>query len=146
MIEVGTDHLSLTWLKNIKDPTNRLARLAMKLDAYDMVIKHRPGKANSNTDTLSRYPLKSEITGVLQSSGIMIGPLDEHQEAVNLWNSCSISDDIKLAQRQDKDFGPLISFIQDDIRPADEISLRKIEGQAKVHQSQSMENYLGSAK
>ncbi|CAF4569907.1 unnamed protein product, partial [Didymodactylos carnosus] len=44
--EVWTDHRSLTWLKNIKDPTSRLARWAMKLDAYDMVIKHRPGKAN----------------------------------------------------------------------------------------------------
>ncbi|CAF4461630.1 unnamed protein product [Didymodactylos carnosus] len=130
--EVWTEHRSLTWLKNIKDPTSRLARWAMKLDAYDMVIKHRPERANSNTDTLSRYPLKSEIIDVLQSNGIMIGPSEENQEtAVNLWDSCSILENIKLAQRRDKDLGHLISFIQDNIRPADEIFLRKIEGQAK---------------
>ncbi|CAF1363453.1 unnamed protein product [Didymodactylos carnosus] len=106
----------------------------MKLDAYDTVIKHRPGKANSNTDTLSRYPLKTELIGVLQSDGIMIGPLEERQEvAVNLWDSCCVLKDIKLAQRQDTDLRSLISFIQDDIRPDDEVLLRKLEGQARVH-------------
>ncbi|CAF1323285.1 unnamed protein product [Didymodactylos carnosus] len=106
----------------------------MKLDAYDMVIKHRHGKANSNTDTLSRYPLKSEVVVVLQTNGIFIGPLEESQEvAVNLWDHCNILDDIKLAQRQDKNYSPLISFIQDDIRPDDEVLHRKLENLAKTH-------------
>ncbi|CAF4432075.1 unnamed protein product, partial [Didymodactylos carnosus] len=77
--EVWTDHRSLTWLKNIKDPTSRLARWAMKLDAYDMVIKHRPGKANINTDTLSRYPIKTEIVATIQPNSNLIGPIEETQ-------------------------------------------------------------------
>ncbi|CAF4468437.1 unnamed protein product, partial [Didymodactylos carnosus] len=132
--EVWTDHRSLQWLRSIKDPTSRLARWAMKLDAYDMVIKHRPGKANSNTDTLSRYPLKSEVVAVLQTNGIFIGPLEESQEiAVNLWDHCNILDGIKLAQRQDKNYSPLISFIQDDIQPDDEVLHRKLQNLAKTH-------------
>ncbi|CAF1051621.1 unnamed protein product [Didymodactylos carnosus] len=106
----------------------------MKLDAYDMVIKHRPSKANSNTDTLSRYPLKSEVVAVLQTNGIFIDPVEENQEvAVNLWDHCNILYDIKLAQRQDKKYSPLISFIQDDIQPADEVLHRKLEYLAKTH-------------
>ncbi|CAF4582735.1 unnamed protein product, partial [Didymodactylos carnosus] len=44
--EVWTGHKSLVRLRNLKDPTSRLARWGMKLDAYDMVIKHRSGAAN----------------------------------------------------------------------------------------------------
>ncbi|CAF1088285.1 unnamed protein product [Didymodactylos carnosus] len=99
--EVWTDHRSLQWLRSIKDPTSRLARWAMKLDAYDMVIKHRP---------------------------------EENQEvAVNLWDHCNILDDIKSAQRQDINYSPLISFIQDDIQPDDEVLHRKLENFAKTH-------------
>ncbi|CAF0924945.1 unnamed protein product, partial [Didymodactylos carnosus] len=132
--EVWTDHRSLQWLRNIKDPTSRLARWAMKLDAYDMIIKHRPGKSNANADTLSRYPLKSEVVAALQTNGIFIGALQENQEvAVNIWKHCNVLDDIKLAQRQDKEYSALISFIQDDIRPDDGILCRKLENIAKIH-------------
>ncbi|CAF1279485.1 unnamed protein product, partial [Didymodactylos carnosus] len=43
--EVWTNHRSLQWLRNVKDPTSRLARWAMKLDAYGMIIKHPPGES-----------------------------------------------------------------------------------------------------
>ncbi|CAF4573871.1 unnamed protein product [Didymodactylos carnosus] len=106
----------------------------MKLDAYDMVIKYRPGKANSNTHTLSRYPLKSKVVAVLQTNGSFIGPLEENQEvAVNLLDHCNILDDIKLAQRQNKNYSPLISFIQNDIQPDDEVLHRKLENLAKTN-------------
>ncbi|CAF1306654.1 unnamed protein product [Didymodactylos carnosus] len=106
----------------------------MKLDAYDMIIKHRPGKSNANADTLSRYPLKSEVVAALQTNGIFIGALQESQEvAVNIWKHCNVLDDIKLAQRQDKEYSALISFIQDDIRPDHGILCGKLENLAKIH-------------
>ncbi|CAF1202694.1 unnamed protein product, partial [Didymodactylos carnosus] len=93
--------------RNIKDPTSLLARWAIKFDAYDMIIKHRSGKYNANADSLSRYPLKSE-------------------------KHCNVLDDIKLAQRQDKEYSALISFIH-DIRADDGILCRKLENLAKIH-------------
>lgn len=51
-----TDHASLTWLKNFKDPEGILARWLAVLDMYDMEIQHRPGSKHGNADSLSRYP------------------------------------------------------------------------------------------
>lgn len=49
-----TDHASLLWLKNLKDPTSRLARWALKLQEYDFELIHRKGKLNVIADALSR--------------------------------------------------------------------------------------------
>ena len=51
---VITDHSSLRWLHNLKDPTGRLARWATALQAYDMEIIHRKGALHKVPDALSR--------------------------------------------------------------------------------------------
>ena len=51
---VVTDHSALIWLMNISEPTGRLARWAIYLQAYDFDIIHRAGLKHSNADTLSR--------------------------------------------------------------------------------------------
>lgn len=51
---VITDHYSLVWLQNLKDPTGRLARWAVRLQQYDFTIIHRKGKEHVVPDTLSR--------------------------------------------------------------------------------------------
>ena len=51
---VITDHSSLLWLHNLKDPTGRLARWATALQAYDMDIIHRKGSLHKVPDALSR--------------------------------------------------------------------------------------------
>lgn len=52
---VITDHASLLWLRNLKDPTSRLARWALKLQQYDFDLIHRKGKLNVVADALSRF-------------------------------------------------------------------------------------------
>lgn len=60
---VITDHHSLVWLQNLKDPTGRLARWAVKLQQYDFRIIHRKGKDHVVPDTLSRsVPVVDTIT------------------------------------------------------------------------------------
>lgn len=51
---VITDHHSLIWLNNLKNPTGRLARWAVRLQQYDFTILHRKGKDHVVPDLLSR--------------------------------------------------------------------------------------------
>lgn len=51
---VITDHASLLWLRNLKDPTGRLGRWALRLQVYDFTLRHRKGKFMVVADALSR--------------------------------------------------------------------------------------------
>ena len=53
---VRSDHRSLAWLTNFKNPEGQLARWLEKLQEYNFQIEHRGGKRNGNADTLSRRP------------------------------------------------------------------------------------------
>lgn len=52
--KVITDHSSLKWLMNLKDPTGRLARWSLKLQGFDFEVEHRKGSLNVVPDALSR--------------------------------------------------------------------------------------------
>ena len=56
---VRTDHSSLRWLKNFKEPEGMIARWIQVLEEYNLLqIKHRSGKDHENADSLSRPPPK----------------------------------------------------------------------------------------
>lgn len=61
---VITDHASLMWLRNLKDPSGRLGRWALRLQAYDFSLKHRKGKFMVVADALSRAIEKVDIVPV----------------------------------------------------------------------------------
>ena len=50
---IRTDHNSLLWLQNFKDPLGQIARWLEVLAEYDFTILHRPGLKHSNADALS---------------------------------------------------------------------------------------------
>ena len=56
-----TDHSALTWLKNRKEPTGRLARWVLEMQQWDFEIVHKRGALNHVTDALSRDLIECEI-------------------------------------------------------------------------------------
>ena len=53
---VQTDHGSLTWFRNFKQPEGQLARWIEQLQEYDFEVIHRRGVSHGNADALSRRP------------------------------------------------------------------------------------------
>ena len=53
-----TDHGSVTWLRNFKEPEGQLARWLERLQELDFEIVHRRGSAHRNADSLSRLPCR----------------------------------------------------------------------------------------
>ena len=54
--KVRTDHGSLRWLYNFKEPEGQVARWIERLNTFDFEIEHRPGRKHENADALSRHP------------------------------------------------------------------------------------------
>ena len=52
--KVITDHYSLKWLHNIKDPQGRLGRWCLRLQQFNFDVIHRKGKEHVVPDALSR--------------------------------------------------------------------------------------------
>ncbi|GBN32942.1 Retrovirus-related Pol polyprotein from transposon 297 [Araneus ventricosus] len=51
-----TDHASLRWLLNFKEPEGQIPRWIQRLQEYDFEIQHRKGTSHGNADALSRRP------------------------------------------------------------------------------------------
>lgn len=111
-----TDHSSLRWLRNFKEPEGQLARWLEQLGQYEFDIQHRPGKLHRNADALSRrytqgegvdeniepeYPdCNSEPT---VAKGLVVSN-EDRCKAVSASNNPVTSDGIEsLGSEQDKD-------------------------------------------
>ena len=57
---IRTDHSSLQWLMNFRNPSGQIARWLEELSQYDMQIAHRVGSKHENADAMSRLPEPNE--------------------------------------------------------------------------------------
>lgn len=61
--KISTDHGSLRWLLNFKNPKGQIAPWIETLASYEFEIEHRPGRLHGNADALSRRPcIENECT------------------------------------------------------------------------------------
>ena len=95
---IRTDHSSLRWLMNFKDPEGLISRWLLSLQPFDYVIIHRKGTSHGNADGLSRKepvarrrrcarPECSECpTGTVSNVSVVTATQSSHDEALNTQN------------------------------------------------------------
>ena len=121
---VLTDHSSLQWLLNFKEPESQLARWMETLSEYQFDIQHRPGKKHGNADGLSRQGPCRQCSRVDDEKLATDSKLPSKHK-INLiqlqpkWTAVELSN----AQRADPDLAPVINVLKSQRRPThDEIS------------------------
>ena len=106
---IRTDHSSLRWLMQFKDPQNQIARWLEILSEFDFDVQHRPGRLHRNADALSRLPCRQ--------CGFHQG-FDENA-TVSMVKSVSYSPfSIKSLQENDGDLQKIKSWLDKNARPS----------------------------
>ena len=81
-----TDHSALTWAKTYENANRRLAAWGLVFAAFpEMVIVHRPGRAHSNVDPLSRLPRIPTFTSPARDDLPELELTTEHEELQKAW-------------------------------------------------------------
>ena len=120
-----TDHHSLRWLMAYKDSTSRLARWALRLQAYEFEVIHRPGRKHQNADALSRPPICQpyQEEGQPDDTGedrafMQVLAITELEEIT--------TEEMADMQTRDKYLGELIAFMKDGDLPMEARQVRRV--------------------
>ncbi|MCG8044653.1 MAG: hypothetical protein JAY66_03025, partial [Candidatus Thiodiazotropha taylori] len=101
-----TDHGSLRWLTNFKNPEGQIARWLETLSSYMMKIEHRPGRLHGNADGMSRVPYPKDSESGHRST---VNPVSVREDVE--------MGDIKNIQDSDSDVALVKSWVQSGKRP-----------------------------
>ena len=100
-----TDHGSLLWLHNFKEPEGQLARWIEKLQEFTYEIVHREGRSHNNADAMSRISCNNRKCPVHDGTAHTSG----ESAVVPIILPEAVSDmDVSSLQLQDKDIGPVL--------------------------------------
>ena len=111
-----SDHASLQWLQNFKEPEGQIARWLQVIGEYKFNIQHRPGKQHGNADGLSRQPCKQcgriddetpdQLSTNNEPAVCVIALLPE-------WDSQQLS----KWQQEDTEITPIVDALREDKKP-----------------------------
>lgn len=138
---IRTDHSSLIWLKNFKEPEGMIARWISLLETYDFEIKHRRGTAHGNADALSRVPhrpckrsdcpqckssemkpVNTKVDSILENTGENENFLPSHifeksndiiAPVVSNWLDQWTPDDLHQMQEEDATIRSVVKFLKE---------------------------------
>ena len=114
---VRTDHGSLRWLMNFKNPEGQVARWLEVLSAYQFKVEHRPGRLHGNADGLSRKPASQCDNG---NTTEVAHNKDEDKRCFQMSITENVDDDrdlIKL-QQEDEDLAMVRIWVENKERPS----------------------------
>ncbi|UYV78634.1 K02A2.6-like, partial [Cordylochernes scorpioides] len=113
-----SDHASLQWLLNFKNPEGQLARWIQRLQEYQVKIQHRPVKCHQNADALSRRPCVPQCGHCARAEdkyGVRQVTVQESDEVEEQhWTGQAL----RKAQREDRDLLPMMNWKESYERPS----------------------------
>ena len=113
---IRTDHSSLRWLMQFKNPENQIARWLEILSEFDFDIQHRAGRLHGNADAVSRIPCSQ--------CGFRYDMNVESDEYV--FTLSTSPSNIRQMQENDDDLQTLRSWLEGKGRP----DSKRIEGKS----------------
>jgi hypothetical protein len=123
---IYTDHRPLAWLCSLKEPNSKLTRWRLRLEEYDMEIRHKKGLQNTNADALSRIKINA-LDNDLDSIFVNIDDKDERLNDI-----IEELDNIETIELSDSDSDKTSEVIEinesDDGVTANSVSNREHEG------------------
>ena len=114
-----TDHNSLAWLQNYRNPEGQLARWLERLEEYSFTIQHRPGQQHLNADALSRRPYQE---------GEAVNVVSSHNDKVDLSLLGKSKQELQALQLED----PILKFVLEAKEKGECPPLMKSRGKAKT--------------
>ncbi|MCG7879813.1 MAG: RNase H-like domain-containing protein, partial [Candidatus Thiodiazotropha endolucinida] len=112
-----TDHGSLKWIMNFKNPEGQIARWLEIFSAYDMKIEHRAGRLHKNADGLSRQTCKQcglDCTKSEKSPNLRVSRIEA---LTHTSDNESGSLDLRAEQDEDDDIHSVKEWITKGARP-----------------------------
>nr|WPV71156.1 MAG: replicase [Ips erranti-like virus 3] len=110
-----TDHASLKWLFQFKNPEGQIARWLQRLQEYDFQIEHRKGRLHGNADAVSRRPC---VEGCNHCKRLEIAEFGKPCRRIALKNDIAWDrENLAADQREDPDLGQIINWKERGERP-----------------------------
>ena len=113
-----TDHASLRWLFNFKQPEGQIARWLELLASFEFDIVHRPGRGHLNADSLSRGAVgveQSEDHKEEGNSQQRVGVIDRVPQ-VETWVPGCTKEQLREYQKADPDIAQMLKW-KEGVRP-----------------------------
>ena len=112
-----TDHGSLRWIMNFKNPEGLVARWLETLSSYDMKIEHRAGRLHGNADGLSRQVCKQcglDCKSKQKQKCSMVSRIEELSQITAIDSEIL---DLVSAQEEDDDVATVKRWVSEGARP-----------------------------
>ena len=114
---VRTDHGSLRWLMNFKNPEGQVARWLEVLSTYTFTVEHRPGRLHGNADSLSRKPVSPCDKDIHEEVAYEKENQDRQCLQLSITQTAADDRDLIKLQQEDEDLARVRTWVESNERP-----------------------------